>query len=64
MCEDDTIQLDVVADVDHVDINIDSNKEEDDRTVSFKATVMAAVIAEAAANDDEDQFIAASFSQL
>jgi hypothetical protein len=40
------------------------NESEDAHHVSFNATVMAAVIAEATANIDDDHFIGASFEQL
>jgi hypothetical protein len=58
----DNTSTDVVNDADHSDINIDNDQEEEDRQVSFNATVMAAVIAEAAADDNEDQFLGASFA--
>jgi hypothetical protein len=54
---------DIINDADHSDINTDikTDQPEVDRQVSFNATVMAVVIAEAT-NDNEDQFIGASFA--
>jgi hypothetical protein len=44
---------------------IDVDEEEDDnKNVTFEATVMAAIIAEATAEAEEDHFIGASFEQL
>jgi hypothetical protein len=44
--------------------NIEVDNERDSPRVSFEATVMAAVIAEATADTDNNQFIGASFAQL
>jgi hypothetical protein len=63
---DDTIEQNIIEqdDIDAAGDFIDNGQEEDDLRVAFKATVMAAVIADAAADDNEDQFIGANFAQL
>jgi hypothetical protein len=64
---DDTSQTDIPDDNDddhvHIDINHDEEETEDKR-VSFRASVMANVIAEASAAADENQLFGASFAQL
>jgi hypothetical protein len=54
---------DLEDDTDNTDIS-EGNNEDDDKHVSFNATVMAAIIAEATAETDNTQFIGASFEQL
>jgi hypothetical protein len=74
---DDISQPDVNGDNDddHVDNNVNHDvnhdeKETEDKQISFKttimanATVMTAIIAEATADVDDDQFFGASFAQL
>jgi hypothetical protein len=65
---DDTIPDDSndVSDDNNGDINESVDKDEDlhNNRVTFSAMVMTAVINEATADADEEQFIGASFSQL
>jgi hypothetical protein len=51
---------------DGIDDGIDITKNEDDmvKHVTFDASVMAAVIAEASAESEEDQFLGATFAQM
>jgi hypothetical protein len=59
---DDIIECNDIENIEH-DVNIDKEKA-GGRQVMFSATVMAAFIAEATADVDEEQLIGASFTQL
>jgi hypothetical protein len=59
---DDIIECNDIENIEH-DVNIDK-EEAGGSQVTFSATVMAAVIAEAMADVDEKQFIGASFTQM
>jgi hypothetical protein len=71
---DDYLHDEIIIDHDVEDDNNDDGdadtnsiatvEEDDNKNVAFDATVMAAIIAEASADADCDQFIGASFGQL
>jgi hypothetical protein len=63
--DDPNVDMDETNGIDEtIDINATMHDSGDGNCVTFNATVMASVIAEAAADVDEDQFIGASFAQL